>query len=93
MKLSLKVITIAAIAAASSAMKIGECDLTKDCDKTSDCMAGLLCADEYKTQLVEKGFDSRKADCGPSKSPKEKYFEVCFDPAILKSSGGGGGGT
>jgi hypothetical protein len=67
---------------------LGLCEF--DCDKDTDCKPGLLCADEHKAELKAKGFDERKANCGKVGAWN---LEVCFDPKILKPSGGGGGGT
>ena len=66
---------------------LGLCEF--DCDVDADCKPGLLCADAHKPELKAKGFDERKANCGKVGAWN---LEVCFDPAILKPSGGGGGG-
>jgi hypothetical protein len=67
---------------------LGLCEY--DCDVDADCKPGLLCADAHKPELKAAGFDERKANCG---NVGAWNLEVCFDPAILKPSGGGGGGT
>ena len=67
---------------------LGLCEY--DCDVDADCKPGLWCADTHKPELKAAGFDERKANCGKIGAWN---LEVCFDPAILKPSGGGGGGT
>jgi hypothetical protein len=67
---------------------LGECQF--DCDTDADCQPGLWCADLRKVELAAAGFDARKANCGNVGAWNE---EVCFNPAILKQTGGGGGGT
>ena len=73
---------------ATPAGSLGKCQW--DCDKDSDCQAGLICADGHKSELKQRGFDERKADCKGNLGAWNE--EVCFDPEILKNSGGGGGG-
>ena len=106
MKTSLTLLLLASLASTISAntnqktMKVREKKPPKkkllklcqvDCDVDNDCAPGLWCADAHKAELKAKGFDERKANCGKW-SKKEKFNEVCFDPKILKPSGGGGGG-
>ena len=69
---------------------LGLCEV--DCDNDSQCKEGLICADGNKVALKNAGFDMRKANCGPG-DEKDFFLEVCFDPKILKTTGGGGGGT
>jgi hypothetical protein len=68
---------------------LGLCE--SDCDKDSDCMGGLICADEHKRELKAIGLDMRKANCYGEVSERHKYYEVCFNPNILRSGGAGGG--
>ena len=68
--------------------KLGLCKT--DCDKDSDCMPGLLCADEHKEELRAAGYNRRKANCGRVGS---RFEEVCFNAKLLKPIGSGGGGT
>jgi hypothetical protein len=68
---------------------LGLCE--SDCDKDSDCMGGLICADQHKRELKALGLDIRKANCYGEVSERHKYYEVCFNPNILRSGGAGGG--
>jgi hypothetical protein len=58
-----------------------ECSL--DCDRDEDCddSLGLVCADEHKQELIDAGFDPRKAYCG---DVGRRTYEVCYDPAKLR---------
>ena len=59
-----------------------------DCDKDSDCVKGLICADGNKPALNKMGLNNRTANC----DVQTKWnYEVCFDPKILLSGGAGGG--
>jgi len=57
---------------------LGNCQF--DCDRDSDCGDGFLCADDHTPELEARGFDKRKAACGPVGHPTE---EVCFDEGLL----------
>jgi von Willebrand factor type D domain len=69
---------------------VGLCDIKKDCDLDIDCATGLICADAHKAELIALGYDDRAADC-PNVATKPWNWELCFNPKILKPSGGGGG--
>jgi hypothetical protein len=65
-----------------------ECEY--DCDKDSDCVSGLLCADAHKSELRAASLDARKAYCSPNDKPgtgftntKRKVMEVCYDPKLV----------
>lgn len=51
-----------------------------DCDSDSDCAPGFLCADGHKNELKAKGFDERKAACGPVGANNQ---ETCFKEDLL----------
>lgn len=55
---------------------LGECAV--DCDFDNDCQYGLVCADRYKSQLEDLGYDNRKAYCGNKVGKWNE--EVCFNP-------------
>lgn len=59
--------------------KCGEC-VNRDCDKDSECMAGLLCADAHKPELTALGYDPRKVYCG---NIGRWNWELCYDPKKL----------
>lgn len=85
----MKTVFITAAMTASAVTAIGNCE--GDCAVDSDCNEGLWCADAHKAELKARGFDGRKANCGLGER-EDKYKELCFDPKILKKSGGAGGG-
>jgi hypothetical protein len=62
-----------------------------DCDLDTDCVNGLLCADQHMNELQALGYDPAKANCQGLTS-LEPWFEVCF-PSSLLSGGGSFGGT
>ena len=68
---------------------LGACDFNNDCDDDDHCGSGLLCADDHKKELKEKGYDTRTANCGPRTDGL--VWEVCFDARILYNSSGFGG--
>lgn len=58
---------------------LGECE--SDCDRDTDCKAGLLCADEHKNELAANLLDRRKAYCNVNSVPNN--VEVCYDPTKI----------
>jgi hypothetical protein len=64
---------------------IGECK--SDCDFDTDCLPGLLCADEHSDELRKQGLDPRFGTC-KTQPGLRKDFEVCYKP---KERGGFGG--
>ena len=58
---------------------IGECS-PEDCDRDSDCADGLLCSDDHGAELMQYGWDKRKAYCGNIGST---FSEHCYDPKKL----------
>lgn len=62
---------------------LNECEF--DCDSDSDCLPGLLCADDHKIELLALGLDPRKADCGNAGDSND---EVCFKEELIESFAG-----
>ena len=91
MKLLFLISTVLLFAVSDATVPDGSLGLCQvDCDTDVECQPGLWCADAHKSELRAAGLDERKVKCGNVGKWSE---EVCFDPAVLRPSGGSGGGA